>query len=291
VTLEANPGTVDRVRLAELRDAGVNRLSLGVQSFDDELLGRIGRIHDRRQAVDGAEAAHAAGFGRLNLDLMYGLPGQSAEGAVRDLRTALSLGAGHLSWYQLTLERGTAFHRCPPVLPGEEEVDRTEAGGWALLAAAGLERYEVSAYALSGQRCRHNLGYWTFGDYLGVGPGAHGKLSHALPSDVSRRVKPRDPSSYLARPTGAERWRVGPEDLHAEFLLNALRLTEGVPSGLYAARTGLSPETLAPRVAEARRRGLMDRDPGYLRPSALGLRFLDDLLVLLTAEGGQTREA
>jgi oxygen-independent coproporphyrinogen-3 oxidase len=280
VTLEANPGAVDCGRLGEIRAAGVNRLSVGVQSFDDGLLARIGRIHSGREARGAVEAARQAGFENLNLDLMYGLPGQTPASALADLDTALALGPEHLSHYQLTLEPGTPFHREPPCLPGDETVAAIESFGRHRLAEAGFLRYEVSAFARPGRECRHNLGYWTFGDYLAVGPGAHGKLTTRGWERVVRRVRRRHPEDYLRAGAGqrvAEQRELGPEDLAFEFFLNALRLPDGVPAGLYSERTGLSLDTVAGPLAEARRRGLMTAGPERLQATADGLRFLNDL--------------
>ncbi len=280
VTLEANPGTVDRGRLTELRAAGVNRLSIGVQSFDDGLLARVGRIHSGREARAAVEAARVAGFENLNLDLMYGLPGQTVALALADVETAVGLGPEHVSHYQLTLEPGTLFHSAPPPLPDDEQVAAVESACRARLADAGYRRYEISAFARPGMECRHNLGYWTFGDYLAVGPGAHGKLTRPDGLRVVRRVRRRHPEDYLRAGAGrrvAEQRELGRGDLAFEFFLNALRLTDGVPAGLFSERTGLSLDTVAGPLAEARRRGLMTDDPGRLQPTEEGLRFLNDL--------------
>ena len=284
VTLEANPGTVDAGRLRELRGAGVNRLSIGVQSLDDRLLARIGRIHGARDAREAVAAARAAGLESLNLDLMYGLPGQTVAQAVRDVEEALALAPDHLSHYQFTVEPGTAFHRRPPRLPGEVAVARMEDACRERIAAAGLGRYEVSAFARPGRRCAHNLNYWSFGDYLGLGPGAHGKLTHAEPWRVVRRAKPAYPATYLAAAEEgdlqAEVRELGPGDLGVEFMLNALRLTDGVPAALFTARAGLPPEAIASPRAKAIARGLLAGDPDRLVATPLGFRFLDDLVAL-----------
>ncbi|MCU0937045.1 MAG: radical SAM family heme chaperone HemW [Gammaproteobacteria bacterium] len=286
VTLEANPGTVERGRLSELRAAGVNRLSIGVQSFDDGLLARIGRIHSGEEALVAVEAARAAGFDNLNLDLMYGLPGQTPGAALADLNSALALGPEHVSHYQLTLEPGTPFHRAPPSLPDDEAVSEIESACPARLAEAGYRRYEISAFARPGMECRHNLGYWTFGDYLPVGPGAHGKVTRPDGLRVVRRVRRRHPEDYLRAGAGqrvAEQRELGREDLAFEFFLNALRLPDGVPAGLYSERTGLSLETVAGPLAEARRRGLLADDRERLQPTEEGLRYLNDLCGLFLA--------
>ena len=288
VTLEANPGTVDAGRLRELRAAGVDRLSLGAQSFDDRLLRRIGRIHSAREAAAAVEAARSAGFGNVGLDVMYGLPGQTAAGALADVEAALALEPEHLSHYQLTLEAGTAFHRDPPPLPDEEVVADMESACRARLADGGLARYEVSAFARPGRQCRHNLNYWTFGDYLALGPGAHGKLTRVAGGRVLRRARPAHPGDYLrAGPGGrwAEVRELAVGDLVLEFFLNVLRLAEGVPEALFAERTGLSLSTAAGALAEARARGLMTAEPGRLRATEAGLRFLNDLCALFLPAG------
>ena len=278
VTLEANPGTAERGFFRGYREAGVNRLSLGIQSFEPTLLQRIGRIHDDRDAMAAIDQAHAAGFGRINLDLMFGLPGQSVAQGLADLRTAVAAGAGHLSWYQLTLEPNTLFAARPPVLPADERIDTLFTRGQSLLDRADYTRYEVSAYAAAGHECRHNRNYWEFGDYLGIGAGAHGKLTDVAARAITRVWKPRQPEAYLRDPRLFDQKRIRPRDLPFEFMLNALRLTAGVPSTLFAERTGLPLETIAPVLLQAREQGLLDPDPTVLRPTSRGLRFLNDLL-------------
>ncbi len=275
ITLEANPGTADAARFHDYRSAGVNRLSLGIQSFDDEALARLGRIHDARQAHAAFESARRAGFENINLDLMYGLPGQRPEDAVADLRRALALGPEHLSWYQLTLEPGTPFHRRPPPLPCDDTLWAIQRAGLERLEAAGYLRYEISAFALEGRRCRHNLNYWTFGDYLGIGAGAHGKLTNAR--GVFRYQKPRRPRSYMAAPRREAEQAVAQAELPLEFLMNALRLVEGVDEALFTARTGLPPAALEPGLSRLRRRGLLA--PKGIRATPRGLDFLNELLL------------
>ncbi|RMD80008.1 MAG: radical SAM family heme chaperone HemW [Gammaproteobacteria bacterium] len=290
ITLEANPGTVDRARLEAYRAAGVNRLSLGVQSFQDRLLRALGRIHDARQAREAAAAAREAGFARLNLDLMWGLPGQDPAAALADVEQALAFDPGHLSHYQLTLEPGTPFHRRPPPLPGEEALEAMEAACAERLLEAGYRRYEVSAWAREGQRCRHNLNYWLYGDYLGLGAGAHGKLS--LPAAggeggalrILRTRRPADPQAFLARPGPEAQWEVPPREAAFECLLNGLRLVEGLPEALLEERTGLPLQALAQPLARARERGLLERGEGRLRPTPLGLRHLNTLQLLFLPE-------
>ncbi|MEZ5577443.1 MAG: radical SAM family heme chaperone HemW [Candidatus Competibacteraceae bacterium] len=282
ITLEANPGTVERSKFAEFREIGINRLSIGVQSFDDGHLHALGRIHDRRAAIAAAEAAHAAGLDNFNLDLMFGLPGQTVEQALTDIACALALQPAHLSYYQLTLEPNTRFYRSPPLLPDDETIDVIQDRAQEELARHGYPRYEVSAYARADRRCRHNLNYWEFGDYLGIGAGAHGKLSDPAAGQIQRLWKVKHPRDYLARagtPAGVGGDApVREAELPLEFLMNALRLVEGVPAALFGERTGLPLAALEPGWSQARARGLLENDPERLQASELGLRFLNDLL-------------
>ena len=283
ITLEANPGTAEAGRFADYRAAGVNRLSIGVQSLDDASLRALGRIHDQTQALAAVDMARRAGFDNLNLDLMYGLPRQTPEAALADLEALIGLGPEHLSWYQLTLEPNTLFHHDPPPLPDDDTLGEMMEAGLERLSGAGFVQYEVSAHARPGRQARHNLNYWRFGDYLGIGAGAHAKLT-AADGTVRRYARPRHPRDYLADPVapGSER-RLSPEELPIEFFLNALRLSEGVPAALFEARTGLPLAVVADRLAEARARGLLAPDPERLRPTPLGQRFLNDLLAVLDA--------
>ena len=282
ITLEANPGTVERSKFAEFREVGINRLSIGVQSFDDGHLHALGRIHDRRAAIAAAEAAHAARLDNFNLDLMFGLPGQTVEQALTDIACALALQPAHLSYYQLTLEPNTRFYRSPPILPDDETIDVIQDRAQEELARHGYPRYEVSAYARVDRRCRHNLNYWAFGDYLGIGAGAHGKLSDPAAGQIQRLWKVKHPRDYLARagtPAGVGGDApVREAELPLEFLMNALRLVEGVPAALFGERTGLPLAALEPGWSQARARGLLENDPERLQASELGLRFLNDLL-------------
>ena len=282
ITLEANPGTVERGRFAEFREIGINRLSIGVQSFDDDQLRRLGRIHDRRDAFAAAEAAHAAGLGNFNLDLMFGLPGQTVERARADIADAISLQPAHISYYQLTIEPNTAFHRMPPALPDDEIADTIQRDAQAELARHGYRRYEVSAYARENRRCRHNLNYWEFGDYLGIGAGAHGKLTDPAAGRIHRYWKLKRPGDYLKHagtPAGVGGDQpIGEADLPVEFLMNALRLVEGVSVELFDERTGLPLAALEPALSRARTRGLLEADPERLQPTEWGLRFLNDFL-------------
>jgi oxygen-independent coproporphyrinogen-3 oxidase len=280
VTLEANPGAIERGAFGEYRLAGVTRVSLGAQSFAPEALAALGRIHSADETRRAAEELHAAGLTNFNLDLMYALPGQDRDGAVRDVEEALALAPAHLSHYQLTLEPGTPFAARPPPLPDEDTAAAQLEECAALFAAAGFGHYEVSAYARSGRECRHNLNYWTFGDYLGVGAGAHGKLTFPARGEIVRTVQPREPRRYLAAAPGElTRRTVSAEELPFEFMLNALRLTAGFSLRDFAGRTGLGDSTIGAPLERLLARGLLERTAGGYRASALGLRFLNDLLL------------
>jgi oxygen-independent coproporphyrinogen-3 oxidase len=278
ITLEANPGTFERNRFAGFYAAGVNRLSLGVQSFEPRHLAALGRIHDADEARRAAEAAMMI-FGNVNLDLMYALPDQTLDEARRDAQSAIAFGTPHLSFYQLTLEPNTLFHRHPPRLPDDDLAADIEDAVHATLAHAGYARYETSAFARRGRECRHNVNYWRFGDYLGIGAGAHSKITH--PDRIERELRWKQPREYLeriaARDPLQQAIRVTRDEVGFEFMLNALRLVDGVPAGLFAERTGYPLSLIARPIEEAVRRGLLDADPQWLRPTALGQRFLSDL--------------
>ncbi len=282
ITLEANPGTVDVENFKGFRDAGVNRLSIGIQSFDGDKLKTLGRIHGRDEALCAAEAARDAGFGNLNLDLMFGLPGQTVEQAVSDIRTAIGLQPTHLSAYQLTIEPNTLFHARPPALPDDDAIWDMQQAIQAELAGAGFGQYEVSAYAQPGRACRHNLNYWQFGDYLGIGAGAHGKLSRA--DAIGRTWKVKHPEAYLKAAGTPEiiggTQSLAAEDIAFEFLLNALRLTDGFPVSLFAERTALPLRVIESALRAAETKGLMARDDAHIRPTERGRRLLNDLLLL-----------
>ena len=284
ITLEANPGAAEAARFAEFREAGVNRLSVGVQSLREEQLRALGRVHGPAEAIAAVDAAHRAGFENVNVDLMYGTPGDEPAAAVADLEQALALEPTHLSWYQLTLEPNTHFERHPPVLPDDDAVISIEEAGRELLASRAFERYEVSAYARPGFRCRHNLNYWEFGDYLGIGAGAHGKLTLAA-GTIERRAKTRNPRTYLALAGTAAAVTVerveSPEALVTEFLMNALRLVDGVDEGLLAERTGQSVERLTDNLSEIRRRAWIADRPGRLQATPEGMQSLNRLLAML----------
>ncbi|MBI5658643.1 MAG: oxygen-independent coproporphyrinogen III oxidase-like protein [Nitrosomonadales bacterium] len=279
ITLEANPGTVEAERFAGYRSAGVNRLSLGIQSFNDAHLKALGRIHNAAEARRAAEIARQH-FDNINLDLMYGLPQQPIEDAGQDAVTALGYAPQHLSCYHLTLEPNTAFHRHPPALPDEEASSEMQRRIEQLLAAHGYRHYETSAFAKPQKQSRHNLNYWQFGDYLGIGAGAHSKLSFS--DKVLRQARHKQPQAYLdavarGSPVQAEH-EVGRDDLAFEFMMNALRLNEGFDEALFAERTGLSLLVLRRELGEAGRRGLLLRDRQRIAPTELGRRFLNDLL-------------
>ena len=277
ITLEANPGTVEAARFRGFRAAGVNRISVGVQSFDDAMLKRLGRIHSAAEARRAIDAALAA-FDNVNLDLMYGLPGQTLEMARADIAQALACGVPHLSAYQLTIEPNTAFWSKPPLLPEHDLCADVQLMIEETLHQAGFEHYETSAFAKPGMRCRHNLNYWEFGDYLGIGAGAHGKLS--FPDRVTRHERIKQPRDYLEKNTLAGEKTVPPSELPFEFMLNALRLVEGFELKLFTERTGLPLTAIESRLRQAEERGLLERDWKRIRPSARGQRFLNELLEL-----------
>jgi oxygen-independent coproporphyrinogen-3 oxidase len=274
ITLEANPGTVEAARFRGFRDAGVNRISIGVQSFDDRMLAKLGRIHgagEARQAIDAALAS----FERVNVDLMYGLPGQDLAGALSDLEQAIGAGAPHISAYQLTIEPNTVFFNKPPALPAHDACADIQVAIEQVLKEKGFAHYETSAFARPGQRCRHNLNYWEFGDYLGIGAGAHGKIS--FPGRITRHEQAKQPNAYLKGDPLREA-EVAASQLPFEFMLNALRLVDGFPSALFQERTGLPFAAIQRDLEKAEQKGLLERDLQRIRPSERGKRFLNDLL-------------
>ena len=277
ITLEANPGTVEATRLRGFRAAGVNRLSLGVQSFDDAMLSRLGRIHSADEARRAIGIAQET-FDNVNIDLMYGLPGQSLEMARAEIAEGVRHQTTHLSAYQLTIEPNTVFYSKPPTLPEHDSCADMQLVYEETLAAAGFEHYETSAFARPGMRCRHNLNYWEFGDYLGIGAGAHGKIS--FPERVERHARVKQPREYLelaARGQSvAENRSIHARELPFEFMLNALRLVDGVPRSLFAERTGLAAATIEPKLRSAQLQGLLETDE-RIRPTRRGRLFLNDL--------------
>jgi putative oxygen-independent coproporphyrinogen III oxidase len=285
VTMEANPGTLERGRFAEYRAAGVNRVSLGAQSFDAQRLVALGRIHSPDDTRRAAEELHAAGLDNFNLDLMYALPAQDVSAALSDVESAIALAPTHLSHYQLTLEAGTVFAAQPPELPDEDDAAGMLAACSERLAAAGFSQYEVSGYAQAGRQCRHNLNYWTFGDYLGVGAGAHGKLTFPASGSIVRTVQPREPRRYLVGGPAAAPTRksVPAAELPFEFMLNALRLVDGFEIDTFAQRTGVDWEEIAPIVNNLVARQLLVVQGARLATTGVGLRFLNDLLLSFLA--------
>jgi len=282
ITLEANPGTIERGRFSEYRAAGITRVSLGAQSFDARQLALLGRIHSADETRRAAEELHAAGLDNFNLDLMYALPGQSAADAEADLREAIALAPAHLSQYHLTIEPGTVFAAAPPVQPADEIVEEMLERSLRGMRDAGFEPYEVSGYARPGRRCAHNLNYWTFGDYLGIGAGAHGKLSDSARELRVRTQQTREPRRYLAAdPAALVRKPIAVRDLPFEFAMNGFRLVDGFSDQQFEAGTGLSIAVLERALAPVRARGLVDRGPSHWRATPKGFRFLNDILVEL----------
>jgi oxygen-independent coproporphyrinogen-3 oxidase len=281
ITLEANPGTVDITHFRGYRDAGVNRLSLGIQSFNPRHLHALGRIHDHEQALQAAAFAMRV-FPRVNLDMMYALPNQTLDEALADAKMACELAPSHLSFYHLTLEPNTPFHRTPPPLPDDDTSAEMQVEIEKLLAQHDYLHYETSAFCKPGQQARHNMNYWTFGDYLGIGAGAHSKLSYH--DKITRETRPKHPKQYiqqaLADNAREQVWVIEPADLGFEFMMNALRLTEGFDPAFFQQRTGMPWEAISMRLAEASKRGLLEVSPDLVRPTLLGQRFLNDLLEL-----------
>lgn len=284
VTLEANPGTVESGKFKEYRALGINRLSIGIQSFNDDALQRIGRIHGRQEAIRAAELAHDAGFDNFNLDLMFGLPHQSQAQALDDLQTAIALEPTHLSHYQLTLEPNTAFHHQPPTLPEDETLWSMQEACHEALDKHGFQHYEVSAFGKPGRHCQHNLNYWQFGDYLGIGAGAHGKISNAQFQTITRTSKQRHPQAYLDNASTDERLSSSQElnanDVGFEFMLNALRLREGFAPHLFSEHTGLPINQIEKALKAAEEKELLQWDIQQIKPTQQGRNYLNDLVGL-----------
>lgn len=280
ITLEANPGTVEAGRFEAYRSIGINRLSIGVQSFNSNFLKRLGRIHDAAEAHRAVEIAQQSGFDNFNIDLMFALPGQDATASLSDVREALAHQPAHISYYQLTLEPNTEFYQSPPVLPEVDDVAMLEQASHEALAEAGFMRYEVSAFAHSGKQAAHNLNYWEFGDYIGIGAGAHGKITDMHQQQIVRRRKQRQPARYMDRELSvlSSQETVGTTELPFEFMLNALRLTRGFDKALFQARTGLAWQTLETTIAALVTDGLLEENVNRIRPSPLGMRFLNDVM-------------
>lgn len=283
ITMEANPGTVEASQFSGFREAGVNRLSMGIQSFNDQHLQALGRIHSAEQAKCAIDIAREAGFDNLNLDLMFALPQQSARQSLDDLETAIAFAPRHISFYQLTIEPNTLFHAQPPPTPSGDIAWEMQKNGQKLLARYGYEQYEVSAYARDDQCCRHNLNYWQFGDYLGLGAGAHGKITDASQGNVTRHWNHRQPVEYMSRAQEGSPVQghstLDSKELRFEFMLNALRLTHGVANTLYNERTGLNLEDLESELKNAQERGLLSRDGQRLVTTALGAQHLNELML------------
>jgi len=279
ITLEANPGTFESHKFAEFRALGINRLSIGIQTFNDSLLKELGRVHSAQEAMRAAEIAHQSGFENFNLDLMFGLPGVAPENSKTDIETAISLKPTHISFYQLTLEPNTWFHKFPPKLPDDETIFRTQKECQRILADHDYQQYEVSAYSKQGMQCRHNVNYWQFGDYLGIGAGAHGKISQILPQSIIRTFKPRSPEQYLSdthQNGGSEAIAVA--ELPLEFIMNHLRLKQGFSQEAYQAATGLAPATLEPALSACVQQNLLIRQNNHYYCSEQGWNFLDNIL-------------
>ncbi|EPJ51766.1 MAG: coproporphyrinogen III oxidase [Osedax symbiont Rs2] len=282
ITMEANPGTFERERFAGFKAAGVPRLSIGVQSFNSEHLQLLGRIHSGDEAIKAISAASDIGFAHINIDLMHGLANQNPEQAMQDLKTAIALGTDHLSWYQLTIEPNTEFHVRPPTLPDLDSLWDIQQQGQELIASAGFSQYEISAYARENSRARHNINYWQFGDYFGIGAGAHAKLSfydeRSGALEIVRRVKKRSPKAYLEslNPLGGENI-ISADELPFEFMMNALRLTGGTPTKYYSQRTGQSLSSIDAQLKAATAKGLLEVGDN-IAPTRQGSLFLNDLL-------------
>ena len=283
ITLESNPGSAESSRFAEYRAAGVNRISIGVQSFNDRALHALGRIHSGSEARRALDMVATAGFQRWNIDLMHGLPGQDAQSGAADLTEAVGRSAGHISWYQLTIERNTRFWSAPPALPNESELESIQQAGEAILADAGLDQYEVSAFSREGEESRHNMNYWRFGDYIGLGAGAHGKIS--LPDGtIIRTQRTRTPTDYLAVTTSPplsppKGVAISPAEKITEFAMNTLRLTSGVPLSHFTQTTGATVEQLTAAAKTAVSRGWLEApDTGHFVTTPLGYQFLDSVI-------------
>ena len=283
ITLESNPGSAESSRFAEYRTAGVNRLSIGVQSFNDRALHALGRIHSGSEARRALDMVATAGFQRWNIDLMHGFPGQDAQSGAADLTEAVGRSAGHISWYQLTIERNTRFWSAPPALPNESELESIQQAGEAILADAGLDQYEVSAFSREGEESRHNMNYWRFGDYIGLGAGAHGKIS--LPDGtIIRTQRTRKPADYLAVTTSSplsppQGVAISPAEKITEFAMNTLRLTSGVPLSHFTQTTGATLEQLTAAAKTAVSRGWLEAtDTGHFVTTPLGYQFLDSVI-------------
>lgn len=284
ITMEANPGTFEAVRFRDYRDLGINRLSVGVQSFDDDALKKLGRIHGGDEARQAVDIAYQAGFDNLNIDLMFGLPDQTETTARHDVETAIALAPSHISYYQLTIEPNTLFYAQPPTLPADDPIIDWQLANQQRLHEAGYQQYEVSAYARDRQQCRHNLNYWQYGDYLGIGAGAHSKITRADENGIQRRIKQKQPRDFIKQAGTAagvisDKW-VAESEVGFEFMLNALRLNAGVNTPLFMERTGVPLSRFQKALDAAEEKGLLDYTIQYLRPSDLGRQYLNSLIEL-----------
>ena len=280
ITLEANPGTAEQQKFSNFNSAGVNRLSIGVQSFNNTHLKALGRIHDGDNALRAIEMAQNSGFERFNIDLMHGLPNQSRAEAINDLEIAINTGASHISWYQLTIEPNTAFYSKPPILPMEDQLAEIQDLGQQALIDAGFDQYEISAFARDAEHCKHNINYWQFGDYIGIGAGAHGKISLPEQNKIIRPVKTRQPKHYLNHEITvlASSKPIAADQLTLEFMMNGLRLTSGIDKDFFASRTGLSPDGVESIIAQLQQEGFLKNYRSNYCTTDLGARFLDNIL-------------
>ena len=280
ITLEANPGTAERGKFADYRRAGINRLSIGVQSFDDLQLHSLGRIHGSDDARAAIEFARSAGFDNLNIDIMYGLRGQSTKDAMRDLQTAIAFEPEHLSWYQLTIEPNTEFYKRPPVLPEDDDLIDIQDSGLALLQANGYARYEISAFARNAMMARHNLNYWRFGDYIGIGAGAHGKITQVERGQIERTRNKKQPEHYMIADGKymAELAPIPANEIAIEYLLNVLRMPEGFSTSAFEAATGLGFELIQKQVSSLQDQELLSFEDAHVRPTEKGQQFLNSVL-------------
>ena len=284
ITLEANPGTAEQEKFSGFRQAGINRLSIGIQSFNEQQLNRLGRIHSATESLSAITMARRAGFDNINLDLMHGLPQQTSDDAKQDLITAINCQPEHISWYQLTIETNTEFYNNPPTLPIEDELADIQFAGEQLLNDHGFQQYEVSAYAQPDRRSQHNLNYWRFGDYLGIGAGAHSKITQANSSQILRRQKTRLPQHYLdsTKDFCSQSSAIKVEDLSLEFMMNALRLNDGINTELFTSRTGLPISVIADILSKLQQQQLLTTDTDLIRTTTRGRRYLNDVLAAFT---------
>lgn len=279
ITLEANPGTFESAKFKEFNALGINRLSIGIQSFNEDLLKKLGRVHSGKEAAKAAEIAHAAGFNNFNLDLMFGLPGAKAGDSEQDITTAIQLEPTHISFYQLTLEPNTLFHKFPPKLPDDEFIFTTQKHCQSLLAENTYQQYEISAYSQADRECRHNLNYWQFGDYLGIGAGAHGKITRHLPNQIIRTTKAKSPESYINKPTNnGSVQTITIDELPLEFVMNQLRLRRGFSLNDYQTMTGLDATTLQPALSNCENQKLLRLENGFFACTDKGWNYLDTVL-------------